>query len=264
MNPLNIHTKIETGDIVVPIKDAINPERKKLETFPTGFSIIDELLAKNGRGGFKDGDLIVISGKSGNGKTLLALNLVKNFMDIGILSILFSYEVMIDNVYETFEEMGVEENPAIFTPKKNVSGDVGWIIEKVKEADQKYMSKIVVIDHLDFVTAKNITNDDFRRNEITNIVRELKDFAIRENKIVILLAHIVKTREKKLQNEDIADCRAINNLADYIMFMGREIGEDGDATGNEGNLRLTKNRYTGKLDSMKFYVNNSIIKPYVR
>jgi hypothetical protein len=128
---LEIQTKIETGDIVVPILQATDPKRRNLEAYPTGFRILDEALTKNGRGGFKDGDLIVISGKSGNGKTMLALNLVKNFLDIGILSIIFSYEVIIDNVYETFRDMGVEENPAVFTPKKNVTGDVEWIMNKV-------------------------------------------------------------------------------------------------------------------------------------
>lgn len=264
MNATHIQNKIETGDIVVPIKDALDPNRKKAESFPCGFPILDEATAKKGKKGFKDGDLIVISGKSGNGKTMLALNFIKNFLDLGITSILFSYEVIIDNVYETFEEMGVEDNPAIFTPKKNVTGDVDWIKDKVKEADRKYWSKVVVIDHLDFVTAKGITSDDHRRNEINNIVRELKNFAVENHKIVILLAHIIKTDKQQLQNEDIADSRSINNLADYIMFIGRKVDESGNQEGNEGIIRLTKNRYTGIHDTMTFFVNNSLIQPYVR
>jgi len=134
----------------------------------------------------------------------------------------------------------------------------------VREADNKFMSKVVVIDHLDFVTAKGIKTSDVRRNEITNIVTELKNFAIQENKIIILLSHVVKTDKQKLENEDIADCRAINNLADYIMFIGRKVADNGEETGNEGIIRLTKNRFTGKHDTIMFYVENSLIKPYVR
>lgn len=256
---LKEYTKAKVGDRVVPIHEALDPKRKRADCFKTGFQTLDEAMGKNEPGGMKDGDLMVISGKSGHGKTLIALNLVKNFMDNGVPPILFSYEVIIDNVYDTLIDMGVEKEPLIYTPEKNVTGDVEWIKEKIREADKKYYVKVVVIDHLDFVTAKGIKNDDHRRNEITNIITELKNFAIEEQKVIILLAHIVKTRENRLANEDIADSRAINNIADYILFVGREIDENGMAVGNSGIAKLTKNRFTGKQVSFQFWVENGLI-----
>lgn len=263
MNPqLEAHNKAKIGDYVIPIDEAVDPNAKEKDAYPTGVDFLDGAMAKNNKAGLKDGDLMIISGKSGHGKTLFALNMIKNFMDEGIPSILFSYEVVIDNVYDTLVEMGVTEKPIIYTPKKNITGDIEWIKAKVREADKKYGAKVVVIDHLDFLTAKGITNDDYRRNEIHNIITELKNFAIEEKKVIILIAHIVKTRERKPQNEDIADSRATNNIPDYIMFVGRQVNSEGIAEGNTGIFKLTKNRYTGKHIAVKFEVSNSLIISY--
>lgn len=253
------YTKTALGDRVVPIHEAVDPNRSTKEAYPTGWPLIDNATAKNGRLGFKDGDLLVVSGKSGHGKTLFALNLISHFLDNGIPSVLFSYEVVIDNVYDTFVEMGREEQPLIYTPQKHITGDIGWIKEKILEADKKYFTKVAVIDHLDFVTAKNIKTDDHRRNEINNIVTDLKNFAVEEKKIIVLLAHVIKTKDKQLANEDIADSRAMANLADYIFFVGREIDGSGDPVGNNGILKITKNRYTGQHVKMRFYVSDSQI-----
>lgn len=259
---LEEYKKTKLGDRVVPIHEAIDPDLKKGDSYPVGYELLDEATSKEEKKGFKDGDLIVISGRSGHGKTLLALNFISRFLERGIPAILFSYEVIINNIYETFLEMGCEQEPHIYTPKKHITGDINWIKEKIREADKKFFAKVVVIDHLDFITAKGITNDDHRRNEITNIVTELKNFALEEKKVIILLAHIIKTKDKKLANEDIADSRSIGNIADYIIFIGREVDGNGDPVGTNGIIKLTKNRYTGKHVKMRIRVSNSQIIPH--
>lgn len=252
--------KQQLGDYVVSIDEALADGFNE-RVYQTGFSFLDEALEFDGTGGFREGDLIIISGKSGQGKTLLAQNIILNFLRKEVASLLFSYEVIINNVYKTFLKMGTGKQPLIYTPKKNVTGDINWIKEKIKESDEKgYMTKLVVIDHLDFVTAKNIKTSDVRRNEIANIVTELKNFAVEEKKIIILLAHVVKTREKTLQSEDIADSRAIANLADIILFIGRKADADGNCVTNNGAIRLAKNRLTGKHMFCTFFVDeNGII-----
>jgi len=250
----NTIKKAEQGDYVVPIWEALDPTRKDLETYPTGFDSLDEAMD----GGLKDGDLMVISGKSGNGKTLMAQNLVANLEAQSISTVFFSYEVIIDNVYNDFMEMGMSEKPAIYTPKENITGNIEWIEKKIDEAIQKFKTKIVVIDHLDFITEES-KNDDYRRNQINNIVTKLKNIAKKKEVAVILLAHVVKTKDKVLKNEDIADSRAINNLADYIMFVRRIEDEDGMAIGNSGQAKLSKNRFTGKQIFFKFEVEHKVI-----
>lgn len=262
MSQLQAYQKSKTGDYIVPINEALEEDSTD-DVYPTGFPDIDNCLTEDDKSGFRPGDLVIISGKSGNGKTLFAQNLTRNFINKAIPVIFFSYEVRINRVYADFMKMGVEPEPIIYTPKKHITGDIDWVKNKILESDQKYLSQIVVIDHLDFLTSKNIKTDDHRRNEINNIVSELKRFAIDNNKVVILLAHVVKTKDNSLQNEDIADSRAINNLADHIMFVGRGKDETGEITGNNGVVKLSKNRLTGDHILMQFEVtNNKVILPY--
>lgn len=254
-----IYNKAAIGDMVVPIHEAIDKDAKEKDSFPTGIPYLDEAMTRHDKSGFKDGDLMIVSGKSGHGKTMFCLNLIKNMLDNGIPSVIFSYEVIIDNIYDTLMDIGCEQEPLIYTPKKNVTGDVEWIKEKIKEADKKFATKVVLIDHLDFISSK-ATSDDQRRNEIQNIITDLKNFAISEKKVIILISHIIKTRERRITNEDIADSRAAVNLPDYIMFIGRKLNEEGVAVGNEGIAKLTKNRFTGQHVMIKFEVfNNQII-----
>lgn len=256
-------TTLLNGDYVVPIKEALDPERKKKETFEIGINALDESMAGRDEevGGFKEGDLMVISGRSGEGKTLMALNFLKNFIDNGYPAMLFTYEVIVDNIYDDLMEMGMEEDPMIYTPKKNISGDIKWIDKKIDECLEKYSAKIIIIDHLDFLTS-DCKNDDYRRNEITNIVTHLKTSAIEKNIVIVLLAHVVKTADRTLGNESLADSRAIANLSDYILFVAREKDDNGIAIGNTGRAKLSKNRYTGKQISFEFSVYNKVIHEY--
>lgn len=244
------------GDEVVRIKDALEEERN--DVFRTGIKSLDDLMD----GGVRQGDLIVISGRSGEGKTTFGLNIIKNFADVGIMPVLFSYEVRINPVYQTLRDMGMEEDPNVFTPKKNVTGKVDWIEEKIKEATEKFMTNVVIIDHLDFITSDH-DSDEGRRNEINNIMLHLKDLAVREDLIIFLQVHVVKnTQGRNLSNEDLADSREIANLADYVIFVNRKKDTEGLVEGNEGRLVITKNRYNGKQGIVNFWMDNNVIRTY--
>lgn len=250
---------VKDGGYVVRIDKALEEDETN-DRYSTGFKVFDDAMSEDGeKGGFRDGDLTVVSGKSSHGKTLFAQNMVRSFVEDGIPTLFFSYEVKINNVYQTFVDMGMDEKPVVYTPKKNISGNIDWIREKIDEATRKFGAKMIVIDHLDFITAE-AKNDDFRRNEINNIVRSLKDLAVGESKVVILLAHSIKGRDTNLRNDDIADSRQINNLADYIFFVSRDMDEDGVFIGNTGQVKLTKSRHTGKCTKMYIEVVSKLIR----
>ena len=254
--------KNRNDEKIVRIKDAITNEEIKANS--TGFVKLNELMS----GGFRKGDLVVLSGRSGNGKTTVGLNFMKNF--VALNPVLFSYEVQIDRVYESLQTMMMGEDPNIFTPKRNVSGNVDWIKDRIIEAIGKYKSSFIVIDHLDFITSDH-TSDDGRRNEINSIITRLKTLAVEKGLIIVLQVHVRKGNgdSQALGNSDLADSRSIANLADFVMFANREMGEDNIAVGNEGRIVLTKNRYNGKQGKMDYTVDsNGIIteieeyKPY--
>ncbi len=263
--------KAKTGDYVVPIKDACEHSGQYSEAFPIGYPIFDNALLVGGQknGGFREGDLVIVTGLSGCGKTTFAQNITLNLDKISIPSLWFSYEVMIDNLYAKFKEMGISDEAVVFTPKRTITGNLAWIKEKIIESQNKYFTKVVFIDHIDFVSPMNINSSDQRRNILRNICQELKDLAIELKIIIVIMAHVKKVQGREVEMQDISESSGIYQLADYVFSVARyfnvetENGHDTKVATNEGIVKILKNRLTGKETFMNFYMQNSkIIQMY--
>lgn len=239
---------------IVRIKNAL--EKIDLSPKPTGIAGLDNAIA----GGFRKGELVIISGRSSHGKTMLGLNLLMNYVKQGYNPVLFTYEMGVNSVYEMMLEMGIEKDPPIYVPKRLITGAVEWIMERTKEAIAKHNSKIVIIDNLDFITS-DTDNTDTKRNEINAIVRKLKLLAVEEQITVFLQVHVTKIddEERELTMNDIAETRIIKNLADHILMMHRSLDEQKQPTGNIAKLVVVKNRITGQTSRTYFEVKNRIM-----
>lgn len=263
LNELSGYTSWVTDDIVVPIKEAIDPKRLMGDRYSSGLKVFD--LAING--GFKDGDLIIISGISGMGKTTYAQTLTYNLCKKSVPCLWFSYEVMLEFLNEKFLSMGIDDFYYAYTPKKNVSGQIGWIKLKIREAWLKYACKVVFIDHIDFLTPEDIKTADNQQVSYKNIVTQLKSLAIELGVAIVLMAHTKKgdrdDREPEMQ--DIGYSAGIFQLADLVFMVSRERVEQprklsnrensGDLYTNNSIIRLIKNRETGKNCFLKAVYN---------
>ncbi len=235
---------------------------KFVNTFKTGYSVIDEALL----GGFREGDLVVISGISGQGKTLMAQTITYHMALNKIPALWFSFEVLASELWRNFKEMGVDESFIAYSPFRNVSGNVEWIEKKIKEAKEKFNVKAIFIDHLGFLMK---TQKDYDKNANSNfsaylgaICRELKTIAIRENVIVFLLAHTRKPMgNEEAGMNDIGFSVGISQESDVVMMINRipektkkKGGLIGDVLGEDetevyspySKLKIVKNRRTGQ------------------
>jgi len=267
---LKTFIKVEQGDFVVPIKEACEREGGYSEAYPIGFPIFDRAMKVKDqpRGGVRDGDLVILTGLSGRGKTTYAMNITKNFLDEGIFSLWFSYEVIVDNLYAKFKEMGIEtEDDLIYTPKKNISGATNWIGKKIKEAKEKYCVKMIFIDHLDFLSSLNNNKSDQRRIMLGDICQELRTIAINQKVIIFLIAHVRKIANREVEMQDISESSKIYQLADYVFSVDRNFDIEVDnhkrviTNNNRGIVKILKNRLTGEFPFMNFRLVNNIIKP---
>jgi hypothetical protein len=235
-----------------------------IKTFKTGYDLIDQALL----GGFREGDLVVVSGLSGQGKTTLAQTITYNLAIQETASLWFSYEVLMAELWRKFQDMGVDEKFLSYSPFRNVSGNIRWVEKKIKEAKNKYGVKAVFIDHLGFLmkpAEKYDTNISSNYSAfLGSICRELKGIAIRENVMIFLLAH---TRKPGIDGEvgmnDIGFSVGISQEADIILMIQRvaeKKKKEGrnkfveDAAGEEmeeiyspySKLKIEKNRRTGQ------------------
>ncbi len=254
--PKDLKRFTSTDSEVVPIYELDNGVDVD-SRFPSGFSFFDEAMA----GGFKEGDLTIISGVSGHGKTFLAESLTYNFCKQGFPTLWFSYEVLPYHLDRHFKAMGMNEFYYAYSPKKNESGEIDWIKEKIIEGVDKYLTKIIIIDHLDFVISKKAKTSDTQAVSYKQVVTELKSLAIELNIIIIVLAHLKKienNREPEMQ--DIGYSAGIFQLADYVYLINREKNKIGGGMGeeygeefftNNSFIKIVKNRETGLLKRIK-------------
>lgn len=218
-----------------------------LEKIPTGFPMFDEALG----GGVNDGDLVVISGQTGHGKTTMAQTMTFNMTDQVFPCLWFSYEVLTPYLWSKFQSMGMREDTLVYIPFKHVTGNISWITKKILESKQKYFTKTVFIDHLGFLEPG--LNDDRRMSRdnyslyMGRICRELKRLAVQEKIIIVLLAHLKKTEEESVN--DLYGSVAIGQESDAVFMVKRELEADEGAQEYftpYTKITLMKNRKTGQ------------------
>lgn len=144
--------------------------------------------------------------------------------------------------------MGIRDDLIIYSVQKHTTGNVGWIEEKIKEAKEQYMIKIVVIDHLGFLVPKS-TMADLSKNYsayVGQVVRDLKTIAKNERIVILLPVHLRKTSDPDIN--DLKDSSAISQESDAVFILNREKNQnetENQVYTDHTKIMLVKNRKTG-------------------
>jgi replicative DNA helicase len=263
----------------------LEASRNGSDYFPMGFDLFSEIMG----GGITEGDLVVISGKSGHGKTTFAQTLSYHLAGpkVAVPQLWFSYEMQVTEIWKKFRDMGVNEEFLGFCPLKLKSSNVEWIEQKITEGILKFNTKIVFIDHLGFLSPRvNSSNAmDFERNfsaYLGQLVRQLKTLAREKRIIIFLLAHVRKTKEE-LDIDDLAHSVGIAQEADFVFMVERErvkpltsrqqlqnqsapsiFSAEGDVFTKYSKVFLVKNRRTGINKFIKCQMANGRLTEVVQ
>lgn len=234
---------------VLPIAEIAAIKPPNGDIYPTGLELLDKAML----GGFRGGDLVVLSGMSGHGKTSLAQTMTYWLTKRTIPCLWFSYEVSVQRLHEKFVAMGIEPHYHAFAPKRNQSGNVEWIEQRIIEGVKKYMTQVIFIDHIDFLTPTSIKTSDNENIALKKVATELKQLAIKLNVVIVLMAHVRKVPSgKEPEMQDISSSSGIFQLADYVIITQRlmeknsnPFSRSGDVFSNTNKTKLVKNRLTG-------------------
>ena len=258
----------QTKNNIISGSDDILSIYNEKPLFSTGFNKIDELFG----GGMEFGTVTVLSGDNGSGKSNLAHqifinNAVKQHNAHSYYPCLFSGELnkrMIQEwIAQTFTNPSDLEcyNEVYHRPKREIiMTKIAPLMEKfyIMDLDLNYSittilsqmqiaylkgSKIFVIDNL--LMIEDVERDVLQKQK--NIVKVLKDFAKKNDVIVVLLAHNSKPTRGvgyKPSKHDISGSANITNLVDYVLILDRKYDIEGFP--NIAVLSLLKNRPTGR------------------
>lgn len=234
----------------------------------TGFSRLDAIL-----GGFFFGQLVILTGERGEGKSTLASQFGTMAMAADCPVMFYSGELedwyfreWIDrqvagnkNIKESvssfnFTNYSVNESciPAIEawyderaylydgSIVKDGEAEDETILKTMEAAIKQYGCRMLVIDNLMTAMDDDISADIYRQqsNFVKALAKMAKDFDV----LVLLIVHPRKTNGD-LRNNDVAGSSNITNLADIVLSYSRQSADDDTARV----LRVMKNRLTGTL-----------------
>lgn len=215
------------------IESLKHEEREKSIEIKSGLPTLDRLIH-----GFEGGELTIISGLTGNGKTLFAQTLTRNFANQNIKSLWFSYEVRIDNFLKSFGD----DLPLFYMPGRLKENSIDWITLRIYEAKLKYEIEAVFVDHLHYLI--DMSNKHHISMEIGTVMRSIKKLALRFNICFFLIAHTTKIRpEEELSLGDTRDSSFIEQEADNVFYIWRLLKKE-----NRAVLKIAKNRRYGVFE----------------
>ncbi len=201
--------------------------------FQSGLPTLDGLV-----GDFRGGEITVISGKTGHGKSTLAISITKNMARFGNKALWFSYEMgTLEFLKKTLDTGG--NVPEFYLPMHLIPNKLDYIDFKIKEAKKELILSAVFIDHLHYLCD---LQDVRMAIEISRVMRWLKTKAVQHDVAIFLIAHVHKLQDVKLKdldNDHLKDSSAIAQESDNVFFIVRENKD------NMARLKITKNRRHG-------------------
>lgn len=216
----------------------------------TGIPSMDRILD-----GVECGELVVITGLSGEGKTTFMMTITSNMAEAGVKSIWFTLEVTPRQFLKKITAR-TDSLPDFFLPMDNKDNTLAWIEARIFESKTKFGTKVVFIDHINMIYSLEQSRGNISL-EIADLVAKIKQIAIKYNQIIFLVAHC-KDPESKMEptQRSIRDSGMIVRLADTVMGVWRIRNDSAvdsttlkelDEDDNQAKVRIWKNRRTGKL-----------------
>ena len=253
--------------------DSIRDEESKL--IHTGFDGLDALA-----GGLTRGEVTVIGGRPGHGKTTFLINLLANMIGAGYKCVMFNRELPNSELLKKL--IALESGKLSYSMiRKGIYDDTGVIeLERIKQfIVEKYnKNKFRMFDNLrDFAKSSaevkrfkpDVVLDDYiqlinptkmvdqRRLQLEALVNDYKWLAKEHKAVVVLASQLnrgleMRSSTSKPQLSDLAESGAIEQVAENVFFTYYDYKINGNA--NKGKNVITivarKVRYgeTGEID----------------
>ena len=238
----------------------------------TGIAQLDKLL-----GGFYFGQLIILTGERGLGKSTLGSQFIVNAINQGVTTFCYSGELMdwmfqswldrqsagreyinwtkgprdedvylidgaaLELIHDWYDELCFIYDNSVINSDEDENET---ILETIETAVKQYGCRMLMIDNLMTAIDDDLSSDLYRQQSA--FVRRLAEMAKRYDVIIILIVHPRKRTGRTFDNDEVAGSSNITNLADVVM--NYSLPRDDDDLHPDRILQVTKNRLNGNTD----------------
>ena len=227
---------------------ALPPE----ERYSFGINSIDNLTE-----GFTHGDLIVISGFTGHGKTTICQSISYNLSQKNIPALWFSYELSARQFFNKYKDKTI---PLFYMPRKNKPYDLEWLDKKINECVKEHKVKVIFIDHLHYIVPM-LGGQHKKSDMIGDTMRELKQMAVKYNIVIFLMAHTKQPKDQLAPTlGDLRDSSFVGQESDAVYIIHRPAKRGKRDEFEDYNIfTILKQRHTGVIGkSIRLEMHNKM------
>ena len=269
---------------IKPLEEVQRVDLNSMEKIRSGIWELDKLT-----GGFYFGQVILVTGERGFGKSTLVSQFGTRAIAAGYPTFFYSGELM-DWYFKAWIEYQIAgaryinamvssfgyKSYSIQADKlqkieswysgKAYIYDNGIVTEDTEEetlletlenAIKQYGCRVLVVDNLMTAITDDLSSDLYRMQ--TKFVKALTVLAKRYDALIFLIVHPRKSNGTLFDNDDVAGSSNITNLVDVVLRYGKPREEGVSQDTNERLLSVYKNRLNGRTnrDGIRLYFQES-------
>lgn len=269
-----------TAQWIQPLESVQDVDISQIPKIETGIASLDEVIG----GGMAVGQVVLLTGKRGDGKSTLMSQFLCNALDQGESIFAYSGELTdfhfkawlnlqlagADYLTTTKDKFGKDRYSVNDDAQRQISkwysgrayiynngaafsseSQLMTVADAVEEAVKRYGVRLVAVDNLMTAVTAEKQIDLYQMQ--SNFVGRLKRIAVEYEVVIILVAHPRKQSTQKgkdtFANDDVSGSADVTNKVDIILNYKR---------GNAGSLlEITKNRLYGEIrqgdDALKLF-----------
>ncbi len=189
----------------------------KMKRLKTGYKVLDEILG----GGFVEGQVVLLGGEPGVGKSTLALQISESMSD-GSEVIYASGEESIEQLSMRAKRVGVIGEGIFVSTEQNVSALFKTVEEK--------SPVLVILDSIQTFYSDELETTPGGISQLRAVVSKAVEFAKRSGSVVLLIGHVTKSG-------DIAGPKVVEHMVDTVIYF------EGEKITDYRIIRVFKNRF---------------------
>ena len=231
--------KSDIEEIITETLDTI--ENKESKLIKTGYSSLDRFA-----GGLTRGEITIVGGRPGHGKTTVLINMLANVLQSGHKAMFFSrelpnsellkkiiclesqelsYSMVRKNVFNNNDLQ--EVNRTLEFIKRKYSGDKFLMFDNIRDFSvsasevKKFKPDVIFDDYIQLISYEG--KEDQRRLQIEQLVNDYKWLAKATGAVVVLASQLnrgIEYRGKTFEPQlsDLAESGAIEQVAENVFF----------------------------------------------